>query len=549
MKSKTLSTGVIVLAIVTGSVSAGTCPGEGPCCEKNGTPGCEDSACCIAVCEINPSCCVNPWVGACVNIADFITECVDVPGCGGPSCPGTGACCEDNGTPGCTNEACCAAVCSFEPFCCNGTWDNVCAEFAKALPECAEVPGCEGGPCPGAGGDCCLAHGTPGCEDVDCCNLVCSAYPFRCCSDFIGFHWTDFCADRACELCPGLCDGSPNCGLLPCSDCDGTNDGTVGINDFLALLAQWGQVGSPCDFDGDGVGIEDFLALLADWGPCVTGACCLGDGTCNLVTGASSCDAQGGVYQGDGTDCDSVNCPQPGACCLTDGTCMELTLTNCTAAGGVLQGPGIICNIFICGACCLPDGTCIPTSPGLCETPFTNGTFQGFGSTCGQANCGACCFCDGTCSAESQADCIAAGGNHQGIGTDCASANCNPFGARCLADGTCTVGGAFGCYLGDCTTCADVECPVRECSVPCGDGGCSIECPCGQTAICVCFMGTSFCTCAGAERSQRPADGGVMGITEFLELLATWGTDPGGPPDFDTSGTVEAADFLILLGN
>jgi len=73
MKSKTLSTGVIVLAIVTGSVSAGTCPGEGPCCEKNGTPGCEDSACCIAVCEINPSCCVNPWVGACVNIADFIT--------------------------------------------------------------------------------------------------------------------------------------------------------------------------------------------------------------------------------------------------------------------------------------------------------------------------------------------------------------------------------------------------------------------------------------------------------------------------------------------
>ena len=55
----------------------------------------------------------------------------------------------------------------------------------------------------------------------------------------------------------------------PCPwDCaDG--DGTVGIVDFLGLLAQWGQVGTPCDIDGGGgVGITDFLALLANWGPC-----------------------------------------------------------------------------------------------------------------------------------------------------------------------------------------------------------------------------------------------------------------------------------------
>ncbi len=47
-------------------------------------------------------------------------------------------------------------------------------------------------------------------------------------------------------------------------------DGTVGINDFLDLLAQWGtNPGGPPDFDGDGdVGITDFLALLANWGPC-----------------------------------------------------------------------------------------------------------------------------------------------------------------------------------------------------------------------------------------------------------------------------------------
>ncbi len=51
-------------------------------------------------------------------------------------------------------------------------------------------------------------------------------------------------------------------------DLDG--DGTVGITDFLALLAAWGpNPGHPADFDGDGVvGIVDFLELLASWGPC-----------------------------------------------------------------------------------------------------------------------------------------------------------------------------------------------------------------------------------------------------------------------------------------
>jgi len=50
-------------------------------------------------------------------------------------------------------------------------------------------------------------------------------------------------------------------------DC-GNGDGEAGIVDFLALLSQWGDVGAPCDFDGDGVGITDFLELLANWGPC-----------------------------------------------------------------------------------------------------------------------------------------------------------------------------------------------------------------------------------------------------------------------------------------
>ena len=42
---------------------------------------------------------------------------------------------------------------------------------------------------------------------------------------------------------------------------------------------------------------------------------------------------------------------------------------------------------------------------------------------------------------------------------------------------------------------------------------------------------------------------GSVGITDFLVLLALWGTDPGGPPDFDGDGQVGITDFLELLAN
>lgn len=58
--------------------------------------------------------------------------------------------------------------------------------------------------------------------------------------------------------------------ILPCpADLD--EDNTVGMDDFLILLAFWGPCDVVClgDLDGDGVvGINDFLQLLAEWGPC-----------------------------------------------------------------------------------------------------------------------------------------------------------------------------------------------------------------------------------------------------------------------------------------
>ena len=41
------------------------------------------------------------------------------------------------------------------------------------------------------------------------------------------------------------------------------------VLDLLALLAEWGLAGTPCDLDNDGtVGVVDLLELLAAWGRC-----------------------------------------------------------------------------------------------------------------------------------------------------------------------------------------------------------------------------------------------------------------------------------------
>ena len=76
----------------------------------------------------------------------------------------------------------------------------------------------------------------------------------------------------ACDILFGLREDANGNGIPDTCECpwDLDGGGTVGIKDFLALLAAWGpNPGHPADFDGDGVvGITDFLALLANWGAC-----------------------------------------------------------------------------------------------------------------------------------------------------------------------------------------------------------------------------------------------------------------------------------------
>ncbi len=91
---------------------------------------------------------------------------------------------------------------------------------------------------------------------------------------------------------------------------------------------------------------------------------------------------------------------------------------------------------------------------------------------------GACCT-DGECSILSESDCIDGGGNFLGNGTTCDDVDCT-MGACCL-DGDCTIttpDGCAGTYQGDGTTCEDVDCGTATSGACChSDGSCTIEIP------------------------------------------------------------------------
>lgn len=100
---------------------------------------------------------------------------------------GAGSCGAENGSPGCEDVECCNAVCADDPFCCVDTWDNLCAENARGT--CLLT-------CGGQAGSCFTARTTPGCGDIDCCETICTADAF-CCS----VEWDQECADAAATQC------------------------------------------------------------------------------------------------------------------------------------------------------------------------------------------------------------------------------------------------------------------------------------------------------------------------------------------------------------
>ena len=69
---------------------------------------------------------------------------------GNPACgPGAGPCSQANGSPGCENIECCNQVCDLDPFCCDIEWDEFCAGPNIFVPgaSCLELCIAPGQPC------------------------------------------------------------------------------------------------------------------------------------------------------------------------------------------------------------------------------------------------------------------------------------------------------------------------------------------------------------------------------------------------------------------
>jgi hypothetical protein len=147
-----------------------------------------------------------------------------------------------------------------------------------------------------------------------------------------------------------------------------------------AVNALWGGLNTPRGWNG--------TINYTAGGQVLTGACCLPNGTCEIM-GQVSCESAQGTYNGDNTQCATIPpCAQPGSCCLPEGGCSILSQNQCNAIFGIYGGNGSNCATANCagGACCLPDGSCVFTVQSICQNEFS-GTFNGDGTTCGTQRC------------------------------------------------------------------------------------------------------------------------------------------------------------------
>jgi hypothetical protein len=162
--------------------------------------------------------------------------------CGDPK---AGSCCVEHLSPACSDADCCAVVCKADDFCCTVQWDDLCAGMAAQLCTSCAQSEC-GNPLTGT---CCEPNDTPGCNDAQCCAVVCTADPF-CCDQM----WDFTCADSAIATC-GICSNA--------ADLNG--DGAVNSADLSILLNAWGS--PDADLSGDGTtASQDLAILLNSWG-------------------------------------------------------------------------------------------------------------------------------------------------------------------------------------------------------------------------------------------------------------------------------------------
>ncbi len=383
-------------------------------------------------------------------------------------------------------------------------------EYRGGVTTCVDNPCDADSPsCPGQG-SCFQPNSTPGCEDEDCCNLVCEISP-SCCLEWAGEWGCPSFALRLCASFEGAC-------CLPAIGCVVTDQASC--EKFSG------------SFQGEGT------VCQADTCPdeIPRGACCV-NGSCLQLTEAG-CSLVVGNWQGEGTGCSPNVCVPEGACCNDDGCGFPLTQLNCEAAGGEYKGDDTMCTVDLCndsepiGACCVPDtGACYELTESACT--LVGGAWQGAATFCGLVECpqpGACCLDAVTCMDMTDQECETAGGTFL-AGTPCYTGICAvgiDRGACCI-EGDCVSLYQLSCsllgglWLGDGTSCTLVTCGADTCQGDTNRDGVVDTTDLINVIDC---WGTDGVDCPFLLHFTDVVLDGVVGINDLLDVLKFWGSCP-----------------------
>jgi len=272
--------------------------GDGDCCSANGTPGCDDPGCTAAICAADAFCCDNQWDEICADAALLEPMCEGVGGC--PT--GMEVCGDDTVEAG---EVCDGLDLAGEDCVSQGFDDGDlgCAADCQTFDTsaCGFVPGM---------GDCCGDNGTPGCDDATCQDTICAADAF-CCQ----MEWDAMCGNAAmfepdCNGVGGSCpDGSEVCG----------NDMT--------------EAGEACD--GADLNMEDCVSLGFGGGALSCAADCLTFDTSMCADPLGDCCMPNGTPGCDDMTCQDTVCAFDPFCCDTewDGQCAGEAAMEADCAG------------------------------------------------------------------------------------------------------------------------------------------------------------------------------------------------------------------------
>ncbi|MHC4825211.1 MAG: FG-GAP-like repeat-containing protein [Planctomycetota bacterium] len=267
------------------------CPGEGSCFEPHDGSGCDDPVCCELICLVDPFCCGGPWDQMCADEAGLLCG---LPACELGDCPPTATPepesteCWDRTNDGCNLDTPAFTAINCGEVVCGTAWTGGSRDtdwYEITVDERSELSWTVSSEFPS---ELFIIDGT--CDERF--TVAASAFGGGCQEAAVGLvvdpgtyylfvapgtvrapvHNGVGCIQEGEPVNGGAYEGRylATAACVPTCPEDINGDGTVGVQDFLKLLAAWGQSpGGPPDLDGDGVvGLGDFILLLAAWGDC-----------------------------------------------------------------------------------------------------------------------------------------------------------------------------------------------------------------------------------------------------------------------------------------